>query len=448
MLRQPGRVFSRAALLQETSGYDRDSAERAIDTHVSNLRRKIEPNPRRPRAPADRVRRRLQARRRMSRRRVPWRRSLLVRLLATSLLIAVCAIAATAWLAVQLTKHAVTQEQARTLSADTGIYDALVEYAATHDSWDRRPGQGQPAGRAHRHPHRAHDARPPGPSPVPAGRARRRRGVRRAHRAGRPALPGPGDRPQHRRAGSTPARSARTASPRTSAASCAGTAAAYVGCLRSEEVAAEIVGHSQRRPVVRRISAAPLPASGCEKLDRGSEPVESERKPLADLTRLVRECTGTTYALTPLFDVRYDRAPDAGVEQELDRCVSESRRTQLRPYVAPPALLFVTGRVAPAPSVDLSGLNQLKIVGTTGIVLVLAIIATVVVGRPPGPPATPAHRGRRPARRPAGRGAGPRRTTRSATWRRRSTTCPPGARALERSARRMVSDIAHELRTP
>ncbi|MEV6630322.1 response regulator transcription factor [Actinoplanes sp. NPDC051470] len=48
MMRRPERVFSRAALLQATSGYDKESAERAIDTHVSNLRRKIEPNPRRP----------------------------------------------------------------------------------------------------------------------------------------------------------------------------------------------------------------------------------------------------------------------------------------------------------------------------------------------------------------------------------------------------------------
>ena len=67
---------------------------------------------------------------------VPLRRSLLVRLLATSLLIAVCAIAATAWLTMQLTKQAVTQEQSRTLSADTDIYDALIEYAATHDGWE------------------------------------------------------------------------------------------------------------------------------------------------------------------------------------------------------------------------------------------------------------------------------------------------------------------------
>ncbi len=48
MTRHPGRVFTRAQLLQQTSGYDRDSTDRAIDTHIMNLRRKIEPNPRRP----------------------------------------------------------------------------------------------------------------------------------------------------------------------------------------------------------------------------------------------------------------------------------------------------------------------------------------------------------------------------------------------------------------
>lgn len=48
MARQPERVFTRADLLQQTSGYDRDSTERAVDTHILNLRRKIEPNPRRP----------------------------------------------------------------------------------------------------------------------------------------------------------------------------------------------------------------------------------------------------------------------------------------------------------------------------------------------------------------------------------------------------------------
>ena len=45
---QPDRVFTRAQLLRHTGGGDRDSVERTIDVHILNLRRKIEPNPRRP----------------------------------------------------------------------------------------------------------------------------------------------------------------------------------------------------------------------------------------------------------------------------------------------------------------------------------------------------------------------------------------------------------------
>ncbi|AGL21550.1 response regulator transcription factor [Actinoplanes sp. N902-109] len=45
---QPERVFTRAQLLEHTNGVERDSVERTIDVHVLNLRRKIEPNPKRP----------------------------------------------------------------------------------------------------------------------------------------------------------------------------------------------------------------------------------------------------------------------------------------------------------------------------------------------------------------------------------------------------------------
>ncbi|MFI5960295.1 response regulator transcription factor [Cryptosporangium sp. NPDC051539] len=48
LVRHPERVFTRTNLLEQTNGYGRDSTERAIDTHIANLRRKIEPNPRRP----------------------------------------------------------------------------------------------------------------------------------------------------------------------------------------------------------------------------------------------------------------------------------------------------------------------------------------------------------------------------------------------------------------
>jgi DNA-binding response OmpR family regulator len=49
LARQPGRVFTRAQLLDAIHGVAFDSYERAIDTHVKNIRRKIEPDPRSPR---------------------------------------------------------------------------------------------------------------------------------------------------------------------------------------------------------------------------------------------------------------------------------------------------------------------------------------------------------------------------------------------------------------
>ena len=49
MARQPGRVFTRAQLLEAVHGVAFDSYERAIDAHIKNIRRKIEPDPREPR---------------------------------------------------------------------------------------------------------------------------------------------------------------------------------------------------------------------------------------------------------------------------------------------------------------------------------------------------------------------------------------------------------------
>ena len=48
LARQPGRVFTRAALLDALRGTEVESFERAIDTHIKNIRRKIERDPRQP----------------------------------------------------------------------------------------------------------------------------------------------------------------------------------------------------------------------------------------------------------------------------------------------------------------------------------------------------------------------------------------------------------------
>jgi two-component system alkaline phosphatase synthesis response regulator PhoP len=49
MAREPGRVFTRSQLLDAVHGVAFDSYERAIDAHVKNIRRKLEPEPARPR---------------------------------------------------------------------------------------------------------------------------------------------------------------------------------------------------------------------------------------------------------------------------------------------------------------------------------------------------------------------------------------------------------------
>src|SRR5688572_10184088 len=49
MARQPGRVFTRAQLLDAVRGEAFDAYERAFDAHIKNIRRKLEPDPATPR---------------------------------------------------------------------------------------------------------------------------------------------------------------------------------------------------------------------------------------------------------------------------------------------------------------------------------------------------------------------------------------------------------------
>jgi two-component system, OmpR family, alkaline phosphatase synthesis response regulator PhoP len=49
LARHPGRVFTRGQLLDAVRGEDGDAFDRAIDAHVKNIRRKIEPDPHKPR---------------------------------------------------------------------------------------------------------------------------------------------------------------------------------------------------------------------------------------------------------------------------------------------------------------------------------------------------------------------------------------------------------------
>ncbi len=49
LVKEPGRVFSRAQLIEKALGYDFEGFDRTIDVHILNLRRKLEPDPNDPR---------------------------------------------------------------------------------------------------------------------------------------------------------------------------------------------------------------------------------------------------------------------------------------------------------------------------------------------------------------------------------------------------------------
>jgi two-component system alkaline phosphatase synthesis response regulator PhoP len=48
LAREPGRVFSRANLIEEALGYDFEGFDRTIDVHILNLRKKLELDPTHP----------------------------------------------------------------------------------------------------------------------------------------------------------------------------------------------------------------------------------------------------------------------------------------------------------------------------------------------------------------------------------------------------------------
>jgi two-component system, OmpR family, alkaline phosphatase synthesis response regulator PhoP len=49
LVKEPGRVFSRAQIIDKALGHDFNGFDRTIDVHILKLRRKLEPDPHRPR---------------------------------------------------------------------------------------------------------------------------------------------------------------------------------------------------------------------------------------------------------------------------------------------------------------------------------------------------------------------------------------------------------------
>ncbi|MFI0241072.1 sensor histidine kinase [Streptomyces sp. NPDC016845] len=419
--------------------------------------------------------------------RPPLRKSLRGRLLGVSVLVATCSVAATAWLAVQTTSGAIKQEQGQNLADDTRIYDTLLGYAATHPRWDgvdtvvrdladstgrhitlttqAREPLADSAGRTPVATLPAQASATVDPLSVDTALASARTGTQDAA----------ADRIDARAVGPFKLPSAE----RTTLHSIAERNKA---CLRSLGISADLVVGPSGRPTVEPVGSG-SDEPGYDKCVTGAlaEPTRTENKALTALTRLTNSCLKRQDhdRVELALDLTWQQGPRAVAAKQLaaeeaartaaprpvpspapaetaqdDRtvatCVGTARREQLTSYVAAPVLLFIGDQGgATVPGFDLSPRNTAKIAGVAALVLALTVGASVLAGtrlvRPLYALTGAAQRlkdGQETQPVPV--------TTDNEIGRLAAAFNDMSAHRtrLEEQRKAMVSDVAHELRTP
>jgi two-component system sensor histidine kinase BaeS len=433
------------------------------------------------------------------RRDLPLHRSLLIKLLGLSALVLTCSIVTVSLLSVHLTTAGLKQQQGQALGDDIRVYTALVNYAATHDSWagvgptvaglaarsgqqivvttPKRqrlaasgPGGGSPrslpsvalatvdplnvntaliastsAGQA---PLPAiSPAAPTGAAPVPARpSAAEQAGCPSGTRCLPPAQPSAGS-PADR---IDPAAVGPYLLPRAERAVLHRAALNAVGCLRANyDVTAQVaVSPTGRAEVV-----SPYPGNVCynSTLD---QPTATESTALAQLTTLVNACLASQHAPPVKVLLGFVAEPVTSARlassEIVSSCLATGRAEQLARYVAPPALVFVgSSQPASATLLSLSAANRTRIAE----VAVLVLLATMAITTAVSIRITrPLHALARAARQ-ASRGDFSARVT---VKNHDETSIVAGAfnemaeqrQQAEAQRKAMVNDIAHELRTP
>ncbi len=379
--------------------------------------------------------------------RVPLHRSLLLRLLAASLAIAICAIAATAWLTFRTTTQVIRSEHGQSLADHTAVYDTLIGHAATHSGW---------AGA--------------GPLISDLGRRTGRRITLTTpdRTVLADSAPGPSLRDATPSATIDPLRleadlsglpqgsiDPRVAGPYRLSSKEAlvsrNFADIHADCLRKYGLSVQVVVGGTGRATVRVLQGDPsAPGAECAPSDVAAV-MPSEKKPLADLAAATGTCLGRpglvrefSHDFTPSISA-LDKPPRSAI----DTCIQQSRRDQLRKYVAPPSFVFVTPLHSEGggTAIDLSRPNMLRIFWVTGLVLALATVVTVLVGirlvRPLRALAEAVHEPVENQRRVPVR-------TRDEIGNLAGAFNGLNERReqLERQRKEMVSDVAHELRSP
>ncbi|WAU83462.1 ATP-binding protein [Streptomyces sp. Qhu-G9] len=396
---------------------------------------------------------------------IPLRKRLLVRLLITSVLIAICSVAATAWLAVETTTRAIQEEQGQVLAEDMDILQRLSGYAATHRDW--------------------------------TGVEKTLRAL--SDRTGRRiALTTPDRTPiadSTKRGTALPPRAAATVDPLHTdtftepGAQLTGVDPRAVGPYRltpTERERVALLAQKRRRcfanngvetGITRLPSGRSVLTDEEGTIDGGqvptpcadgilNTPTPTEEKALAELTTYAGKCLDRTdVALTAPLAVTVDfkdrsmlarylvqknpTVRDSTPEQveKVEECVDRARRQQLAPYVAPAAELFLGHGDSAVPHFDMSTANKAKVTGVAGLVLALTVAVTALVAtRLVRPLRALTHAAQQP----------PEQHVRVPVTTQDETGILAVAfndlterrERMEAQRKAMVADIAHELRTP
>ncbi|MEU8791317.1 HAMP domain-containing sensor histidine kinase [Streptomyces sp. NPDC048643] len=394
---------------------------------------------------------------------LPLRRSLLVRLLITSVLIAACSVAATAWLAVQTTTRAIQEEQGQVLADDMDILRQLSGYAATHPDWTHVAGTLRSI--SHRTGRRI-ALTTTGRVPIADSADHRFSLPLKAAATVDPLRTDTDTEPGAQLAGIDPRAVGPYRLPTAERLKVAKLATVRQQCFARNGVRTRMERLPSGRSYLTNVDPRADPGYVPEECADGklNTPTRTEQKALDSLSRLTRSCLDrhdvhidypvaltvdatTGSAAEPYFMGKRSVEQQGAQARTAKACIDSGRRQQLAPYVAPAAELFLGTGDSATPRFNMSTANKVKVAGVTGLVLALTVAATALI----------ALRLVRPLRAlTAAAQQPPEQHVRVPV----TTHDETGVLALafnelaerrermEAQRKAMVSDIAHELRTP
>ncbi|MFF5426399.1 MULTISPECIES: sensor histidine kinase [unclassified Streptomyces] len=383
--------------------------------------------------------------------RLPLHKRLLFRLFVVSVVVGACSVAATAWLAARTATGAIVREQGQIVADDARITDRLLAYAAGHSTWS---GVQPEVLRLSRETGRhivlsSQDHRPLADSaprtPPPSARS-----VTVLDPLAAEGVHGSEDRIDPRAVG--PYR--LTAAER---ALLHGHARREAACFAKSGMKSVIDTAPSGRPTVRHLgrSGAPAPAPLCDRVLERTITL-TERAALDELDALVARCLSGTGISGIRVGIDFSWSRTAGgpwtpnSDNDITSCVAHSRREQLKSYVAPPANLALgPAREAGRTAFGVSPRSTTEIVALAALVFALSVGAAVLVAaRVVQPLRHLTHAAR--LMRDAGDTAPVPVRSRDEIGRLTSAfnELAEHRARLESERKAMISDIAHELRTP